>query len=137
KDADWSWSENFTSVRGRHEFKFGGEFLHSSNQILNLFRQFGNYTFSGAITTTAMADFMLGNVYQFWQGGGEYKDLGGNRYGLFAEDNVRVSQNLTLNLGLRWDPTVPYTDSLGRVQCFVAGQQSTRFPNAPSGYLSA
>jgi hypothetical protein len=137
KDADWSWSDNFTYVRGRHELKFGSEILHSSNQIFNLFRQFGNYTFSGAITTNALADFMLGSVYQFWQGGGEYKNLSGNRYGLFALDNLRLSPNLTLNLGLRWDPTNPYTDSLGRVQCFVANQQSTRFPNAPLGYLSA
>jgi outer membrane receptor protein involved in Fe transport len=137
KDADWSWSDSFTYTRGRHELKFGGEFLHSSNQILNTYRQFGFYTFSGAITTNALADFMLGNVYQFWQGGGEYKDLTGNRYGLFALDNMRVSPNLTLNLGVRWDPTVPYTDSLGRVQCFVPGQKSTRFVNAPVGYLSA
>ena len=137
EDSDWHLSDTVTYIRGRHEMKFGGEIIHSRNQIRNMFRQFGNYTFSGSITGNGMADFMLGEVYQFWQGGGEYKDLSGNRFGLFAQDDVRVSSNLTLNLGMRWDPVVPFEDSIGRVQCFVPGQQSTRFPKAPNGYLSA
>ncbi len=42
-----------------------------------------------------------------------------------------MTSSLTLNLGLRWDPMFPPQDDLGRVECFVPGNQSTRFPNAP------
>jgi len=42
-----------------------------------------------------------------------------------------------VNLGLRWDPFIPYSDNLGRTECFLAGVQSSRFPNAPRGYLYA
>jgi len=136
-ETDIQASDTFTWVHGRHELKFGGEYIRSSNSIKNEFRQMGMFTFNGSISSNAFADYMLGNVYQFWQGGGEYKELRENRWGLFAQDNFRVTSNLTLNLGLRWDPMFPPNDDLGRVECFEPGKQSTRFPNAPAGYLLA
>lgn len=136
-DRDYHISESLTWMRGAHELKFGGEYMHLSNAIQNDFRTMGNFTFNGSISGNAFADFMLGDVYQFWQGGGEFKDLKGNRFGVFVQDNWRAGRNLTLNLGLRWDPSFPFTDTLGRTQCFVPGVQSTRFPNAPLGYLNA
>jgi hypothetical protein len=137
RDRDYHVTDTLTWMRGAHELKFGGEYMHLSNEILNDFRTMGNFDFDGSITGNAMADFMLGEVYRFWQGGGEYKDLKGERIGFFVQDNWRTTTNLTLNLGMRWDPVFPYTDTLGRTQCFVPGVQSTRFPNAPLGYLNA
>jgi hypothetical protein len=136
-DSDVQLRDTLTWIHGSHEIKVGGDYLRSTNNIKNDFRTMGLFTFNGSISGNAMADFMLGNVYQFWQGGGEYKDLYGNRGGLFVQDNYRVKPKLTLNLGLRWDPEMPFHDSLGRVQCFSPGAQSTRFPNAPTGYLNA
>ena len=109
----------------------------SKNEITNDFRTMGNFEFNGSISGNPMADLMLGEVWRFWQGGGEFKHLKGNRFGLFLQDTWRISPNVTITPGLRWDPMVPYTDTLGRVQCFRAGLQSTRFPNAPEGYLNA
>lgn len=136
-DSDVQIRDTVTWIRGPHEIKFGGEYLRTTNNIKNDFRTMGLFNFNGSVTGNSMADFMLGSVYQFWQGGGEYKDLYGNRGGLFVQDNWRVRPKFTLNLGLRWDPELPFHDSLGRVQCFVPGAQSTRFPNAPTGYLNA
>jgi hypothetical protein len=136
-ERNLQWSDTLTWVHGRHELKFGGSVIHTSNSIKNEFRQMGQFTFNGSISGNAMADYMLGSVYQFWQGGGEYKELRENQWGFFAQDNFRVTSNLTLNLGLRWDPMLPPHDDLGRVECFAPGAQSTRFPNAPSGYLLA
>src|SRR3954447_6333844 len=136
-DHDVQWADTATWVHGRHELKLGGEILRSANDIKNHFRTQGMFTFDGSISNVAMADFMLGEVYQFWQGGGEFKSLYGTRWGFFGQDNFRATSNLTLNLGLRWDPEFPFHDDLGRVQCFRPGMSSTRFPNAPVGYLSA
>jgi hypothetical protein len=136
-DYDYQFADTATWVHGRHELKFGGEILRSADDIKNHFRTQGQFTFNGSISNVAMADFMLGEVYQFWQGGGEFKSLYGTRWGFFGQDNFRATSNLTLNLGLRWDPVFPFHDDLGRVQCFKPGQASTRYPNAPLGYLSA
>ncbi|MBO0858207.1 MAG: TonB-dependent receptor [Chloracidobacterium sp.] len=136
-ETNLQWSDTLTWVHGRHEFKFGGSVIRTSNSIKNEFRQMGQFTFNGSISGNAMADFMLGAVYQFWQGGGEYKELRESQLGFFGQDNFRVTSNLTINLGLRWDPMLPPHDDLGRVECFEPGTQSTRFPNAPPGYLLA
>lgn len=136
-DYDLQFSNTTTWMRGAHELKFGAEILRSSNKIRNDFRTMGLFNFTGSITGNAMADFMLGEVYQFDQGGGEYKELYGTRWGFFVQDNWRVTRNLTLNLGLRWDPMFPFHDAIGRTQCFAPGVRSTRFPNAPVGYLNA
>jgi hypothetical protein len=52
-----------------------------------------------------------------------------------VQDNWKATPRLLLSAGLRWDPFFPYTDSEGRVACFVPGAQSVRFPNAPVGML--
>ena len=136
-DRDLHFNDTLTWMLGSHQLKIGGEYMHIKNDILNDFRTMGNFDFNGSATGDPMADFMVGEVYQFWQGGGEYKELVGHRAGVFVQDDWRATTNLTLNLGLRWEPFVPYKDTLGRTQCFVPGVQSTRFPNAPLGYLNA
>jgi len=136
EDGDWYIGDTLTVTRGRHELRLGGEFIRSTNVIRNDFRTMGNFTFDGSATGSPMTDFFLGEVYSFLQGGGEFKDMSGRRFGIFAQDDWRVHPSLTLNLGIRWDPTFPYSDALGRMQCIRPGQTSTRFPRAPVGYLS-
>ncbi len=137
EDGDHHAADTVTWIRGKHELKIGAEFIRSSNVIRNHFRTMGLFTFDGSATSNSMADYMLGEVFNFQQGGGEYKDMKGYRYGIFLQDDWRVRPNLTFNLGVRWDPVLPFTDSIGRVQCVRPAAQSTRFPKAPPGYLSA
>lgn len=134
---DLQLSDDATWVQGGNELKFGAEGIRTTNAIKNDFRTMGQFTFNGSITGNSMADFLLGDTYQFLQGGGEYKQFSELRTGYFAQDNYRVSPTLTVNMGVRWDPTLPPNDKLGRVECFQPGLQSQRFPNAPSGYLLA
>jgi hypothetical protein len=74
-------------------------------------------------------------VSSFTQGGGLYLNFTGYRESLFVQDSWKATSRLLLTAGLRWDPFFPYTDSEGRVACFVPGAQSQRFPNAPVGML--
>ncbi len=136
-DNNQHFSDKATYIHGNHEMKFGGEFIRHKNTIRNDFRTMGIFTFNGSASDYAMADFMLGDAFRFEQGGGEYKDLTGHRVGFFLQDRWRTTSNLTLNFGIRWDPILPFTDSIGRIQCIRPGEQSTKFPNAPGGYLSA
>ena len=125
-------------IRGTHEVSFGGDFLNMKVDLNNSYRQAGRFRFRGSgYSGNALSDFMLGRVERFIQGGGEYAGRRGKLGSLFAQDNIRVSRQFTLSLGVRWDPFVPYNDTAGRTECYLAGVQSTRFPKAPRGYLYA
>jgi len=136
-ERDLQVSDNATWVSGANQLKAGAEVIRTTNAIENDFRTMGQFTFNGSITGNAMADFLLGDVYQFSQGGGEFKQFSEVRSGYFAQDNYRVNPGLSLSAGIRWDPMFPPNDDLGRVECFNPGLQSQRFSNAPLGYLLA
>ena len=126
--------------RDRHEVYFGGEFLRMHVKNYNPLRQVGYFTFTRSATAgtgDAMADFFLGSPDRLQQGGGEY---GIRQYwsrSLFIQDNIRAARNLTINLGLRWDPFTPPSEENGKTPCYAPGQQSQRYLNAPVGYIYA
>jgi hypothetical protein len=131
-------SDSVHWIVGTHEISFGGDFLRMKVDLRNSFRQGGRFRFRGtAYSGDARADFLVGFLDRFQQGGGEYAARRGNLGSLFVNDNFRLSRKLTLTLGLRWDPFIPYGDEQGRTECFLPGLQSTRFPKAPRGYLFA
>jgi hypothetical protein len=135
---DFHISDSIHWVVGSHELSFGGDFLRENVDLINTYRQNAQYTFSTTnYSGNALSDFMLGYARRFIQGGGEYAQRRGNLGSLFVEDNYRVRKDLVLNLGLRWDPFVPFGDTLGRTECFVPGVQSQKFVNSPTGYLFA
>lgn len=133
--GDWTLRENVTVQRGGHELHFGGEAVRVKNHLINGFLMSGESYFFNQLSGDNTADFILGQTSQFDQGGGEFKLLRGTKWGFYTQDNWRVSQRLTLNLGVRWDPYFPYLERKGRVACFVPGAQSKRYPNAPAGLI--
>jgi outer membrane receptor protein involved in Fe transport len=135
--GDFTIRETVTKITGNHELRFGGEAVRVHNPIVNTFQMMGIYTFNGQLSGNGLSDFMFGRASNFRQGGGEFKDLLGTRWGFFVQDNWRVTDRLSLNLGVRWDPYLPYYDREGRVVCFQpkSGRRSQRFPNAPVGML--
>jgi hypothetical protein len=64
-------------------------------------------------------------------------------YGAYIQDNFKVNRRLTLNLGVRWNPFVPFTDiptqqlSQFDQRAYEQGIRSQRFPNLPPGQLIA
>ena len=133
--GDYTWRENLTWIHRGHELHFGVELVRLSNELVNTFQMDGNFSFNGQLSGDGIADFMVGRASQFVQGGGEFKSLRGKRWGVFVQDNWRVNQRLTVNLGLRWDPWLPYREIKGRVVCYAPRLQSKRYPNAPLGLI--
>jgi hypothetical protein len=124
-------------TRGRHELAAGVDYSYGQGDIVNNFRANGRFSFasSAPFTGDALADFFLGKFSSFQQAIGEYKNTRMHFLATFIQDTFRVNRNLTLNLGLRWDPFFPYTDVNNRLACYRPGQQSQVYVNAPPGAL--
>jgi carboxypeptidase family protein len=133
---NFRFTDDMNWVRGRHIIIFGGDFLRPSVVLNNDYKQNPRLRFRSH-SGNAFADYLLGYVDNFQQGGGEFGSHRANLVSMYVQDNYQFRPNLTLNFGLRWDPFPGYTDSLGRTECFRPGRQSTRFPSSPPGYIFA
>lgn len=133
--GDQSLREVATLTRGNHEIQFGGEAKRIRAPMGNIFQANGIFSFDNSLSGDNIADFILGNLSSFTQGGGLYLNFTGIDWSTFVQDDWKVSLRFTISAGLRWDPFIPYKDSEGRVACFVPGSQSVRYPNAPAGVI--
>jgi hypothetical protein len=100
----WQFSDSVTWNRGRHELKFGMEWMHRRDAFSIGQNSVGNFSFVGTYTGDAYADMLLGypdnatrSPFQTLQG--DYDDF----KAWYVNDNFRVRSNLTLNLGLRYE----------------------------------
>lgn len=130
-------SDSLSWVKNRHSFKFGGEFRHSS---LESHTSTGVLAFNFSPETTRLigpswaaqtgfgfASFLLGAVNDANQT--TAGDLSGRRdyLALFAQDDLRVNDKLTLNLGLRWETTGPWTEKNGHWATFDPTATSPKY----------
>jgi len=132
-------SDGFSKVMGRHTFKFGGEFRYLQVNERNLASQDGAFVFDGTASGNDFADYILGMPTG---AGGGYTQAAlqlldsRTRYGgAYAQDTWKATPNLTLNLGLRWEVSMPWYDTQGKIQTWVKGEQSTVFPLSPQGLV--
>jgi outer membrane receptor protein involved in Fe transport len=132
---EYTFTDTVRVTTGRHTMSFGGEYGRGIGDVINNFRANGQWTFNGTapFTSDSLADFLIGQFYTLRQGIGEYRNTRFNRIAVFAQDDWKVSRRFTLNLGVRWEPFLPYTDLEDRLAVWLPGQQSTRYPNAPLG----
>jgi hypothetical protein len=108
-------SGDLTWTTGRHNVKFGGSILRLQNNIFNIRNEIGNYTFNARYTTDGAADFLLGLASAYNWNTRLQVDLRGWNYAGYIQDDWRVTPNLTVNLGLRYEATVPFSDKYDRM----------------------
>jgi hypothetical protein len=124
--------------RGKHTIKFGGEYRHT-NQFRNASRfRRGQFAFDGRFTSqnpnvgtsrgntgNGFADMLLG-----WVSGGNYgtnqgEDINNKYWGIYVQDDWKISRTFTLNYGLRYEviykATFPDPDRQGVSRYLLAG----------------
>jgi hypothetical protein len=134
---DYAFAANLVHTQGKHATSVGTQFRRT--QINGYQSNFASGTFSfttQGYTNNSMANFLLGKADIFTQAGGDFtRDLRGWELGSYAQDEYRISSRLTLNYGVRYEITTPFSDIHNRLMAWAPGQQSVVYPNAPAGLL--
>ena len=135
---DLSWT------RGRHSLKFGGAWMHFiKNQQLQSNTQ-GTYVFNASsFSGDSYINYLLGTAASFTQ----LQNLNGlhwvnETYSGYVQDNWKVSKQLTLNLGFRYDAIPHNYERYNQLANFVPsdfvasaaqtpGADGTLNPNGP------
>jgi hypothetical protein len=128
-------SDGFSKVIGAHSMKMGGEFRYLQINERNTCAPNGDFSFNGSETGIDFADFLIGAPVSYNQCSQQFLDSR-TRYGaLYFQDSWKAKPNLTFNLGLRWEVSMPWYDTQGKIETIVPGEQSTVFPTAPVGWV--
>ena len=138
KPNTYSFSDDFTVVRGNHQFGIGGAVAMSDWQTESNVRSMGPMSFSGGATGLPLADFLLGRVFEFREATPFRQDIKQPYFALYAQDTWRMSPNVTVNYGLRWEPWFPQDSVDQAVYTFDVDRmwnntRSTVYPQAPAG----
>jgi hypothetical protein len=151
---NFTYADDLSWEKGKHDFHFGGLIEWSQVDLNNQFNQPGivNFctqdtylkqapglpTYQNFLAGTMCDGGPAGNGYAFQQGAGEFKANRNKFPGVYVQDNYRLNRRLTLNLGLRYEPALPWSDNGNRwaqvnLAAMAANIRSTVYPNAPPG----
>ena len=121
---NYTFSDSLFYTRGRHSIHLGGGL---SKQQIN----FENFSFAGLIDFFNVPDFLTGHpllvadlqglVDRAWRA---------TNADAYAQDNIRVTSSLTVNLGFRYERQGVVGDSLGRSSNIYTNLLN---PNPPAG----
>ena len=118
-DPHWQLLDTFSWTHGRHTIKIGGSIQHYEAHERNNFSVAGSLSFNnssqGPTSGYALADLLLGLPASSGNAPYSYPVyLHESNFASFIQDDYKVSANLTLNIGLRWEMNTPFIDTSGR-----------------------
>lgn len=123
----WVIDNNYLYIKGRHTLNIGIELRRTYQDDNECQRCAGNFNFSNnqtadpanlGTTGNAFASFLLGTVDSANRYGTNELRLRNRDFSPYIQDDIKIRPNLTINLGLRWDIMVPFTEANNLVVFF-------------------
>jgi TonB-dependent receptor-like protein len=110
--------DHVSVLRGKHAFKFGGEFIYNSaNPFITQnaksdtrFKTLENFLEGDVKTSPPLSTILLGNPS---------RNLHNYQFAGFAQDDWRIRPRLTLNIGLRYELSTVPVDSKNQLGNFL------------------
>jgi hypothetical protein len=131
---------------GKHNWRFGGDYRRILQDFRSARNAEGSFVFTGFATAQYLpgstpavpgtgsdfADFLLGFPQQSsLQSGTSSYEFRANSFDLYAQNDWRILPNLSLNLGLRYEYTGPFTET----QNHIANLDVSFSPALIAGFL--
>jgi len=138
----WQFANDLTWVKGKHQIKVGAEFRHHQFNYKGWgvatggnfnFNRLGTSGYDGngnsiASTGDAFASFILGQVHQASFTIPFFYTFTGNYTSAYINDDYKITNRLTLTLGLRFDYQFPWNERHDSFATFAADE-----PNPAAG----
>ena len=145
-DGQWANTEGYqagdqlTWIHGAHNLKMGGDVETTHLPFAD------PETTRGTLGFSTFPDFLLG--LSAAQNGSAYSNLSSARslcgdaqkefnetdFDFYVQDDIHVTRNLTVNLGLRWDAYGQISDSQGKFAAFWPQLATNTFPDSGNLY---
>ena len=111
--------DNLAYTRGRHNITLGGQVIRVQFRDIGAYQQSGSLTFTGQFSGHSVADYLLGAPFV---AGGQNNAPAAYRRGTwwdaYVNDNFKLTKNLTLNFGLRYQYTQPLIEKYDHIGTF-------------------
>jgi hypothetical protein len=132
-------TDDLSWTRGKHSFKAGIYYSSYRDAMLYGYYLNGEFDFYGPGTGIGSgndrADFLMGLPDDFQEYPNAATNIRSYSMAGYVQDAVKLTRNLTINYGLRYEYNQPKYDTHNRSFSFIPGLQSTVFPGAPLGLV--
>jgi hypothetical protein len=134
-------ADDFDLLRGKHQLAFGVDIIRTQNNTYAGYKENGSFFFgniSSVSSGDSSADMMIGALGEYDQSRPQQTAYRQTIPGFYAQDTIKWSSRITVNLGLRWEPMLYATDYFERgstfsMPAFLSHTHSQVYPNAPAG----
>ena len=125
--SSWNPKVNYAFVRGRQSLKIGYEFQNIHTQVQDVNPLYGINVYAGQFTRPAgtaasnvynLADFMFGYQSQYGLSNILVADMRQQMHFAYVQDDIRLSDALTVNVGLRYEYATPQWEASNTLSNF-------------------
>jgi len=122
---NWLWS------KGRNTFNIGFEFRRSYQDDNEEQTEGGQFNFSPITTSNAgtggnaFASYLLGYPDLAKRSNSQELELRNRAFSPYVQDDIKLTPRLTLNVGVRWDIQVPFTENHNLIVYFNQDKPGT------------